>query len=169
MNWILIVGLGVASALDGRFRRIPNVLTFALGVTGMIFETFHGGFQGFTHSLLGASVGVALLYLPFLLGGMGGGDVKLLGSLGAFVGPVAVIKIFLAAAVFGGFFSLVEIIRKRAWRTTFQNLKNRGLHFLLTREWGPESPTRFSAEPLRIPYAVTIGCGYLWILVFGGK
>ena len=50
-------------------------------------------------------VGVALLLLPFLWGGLGAGDVKLLGVIGSFKGAAFVFYSFLATAFIGGLIS----------------------------------------------------------------
>ena len=54
-----------------------------------------------------SSLGIALLILFHLLGGMGGGDVKLMGAVGAFLGPKGVLIAFLATALIGGIYALI--------------------------------------------------------------
>jgi prepilin peptidase CpaA len=49
-----------------------------------------------------------LLVIPFALGGIGAGDVKLLGIIGALKGPDFVFIAFLAAAITGGIMSVVS-------------------------------------------------------------
>ncbi len=168
MKFIVILGLGLAGALDLRFRKVPNWLTFAMAITGILFQAVDRGISGFQESLLGLALGILLLYIPFALGGMGGGDVKLLGATGALVGPAILLKVFLASAIFGGIFSVFEIIRKKSWGRTFQSLKNRILHLFLTGRAVSESEIDFSVSPIHIPYALAMGCGYLWIYFLGG-
>ncbi|MBW2186737.1 MAG: prepilin peptidase [Deltaproteobacteria bacterium] len=45
------------------------------------------GFSGFTTSVAGLVTGLLLLIIPYLMGGMGAGDVKALAALGALLGP----------------------------------------------------------------------------------
>jgi len=168
MDLILIAGLGMASVLDWRFRKVPNGLTLPLILTGIVFRSVREGIPGLGESLLGFTVGIALLYLPFLLGGIGGGDVKLMGAIGAFVGPVAAVKVFLIGALVGAVLSLFEIARKKEWKSTLENLRNRIVHVLLTNRWAPESEIRFSPRPLRVPYALALSAGYGWLYLFGG-
>jgi prepilin peptidase CpaA len=167
MEILLIVGLGIASVLDWRFRKIPNAVTIPLALTGFIYRIFEGGALGFTESALGLLVGMTLLYLPFILGGMGGGDVKLLGAIGAFVGPYQVAQVFLASAVIGGIFSFIEIIRKGAWRCAWGNMKERFLYAFLTHRLPSEQGIRFSNGTLHIPYALSISFGYLCVYFLG--
>ena len=83
---ILFVGVA-ACVTDYRSRRIPNVLTFGASLAAVLFFWFTAGLAGIVTSAEGWIVG-CLLFLPwFALGGMGGGDVKLLAALGAWAGP----------------------------------------------------------------------------------
>src|SRR5213594_4005417 len=81
---IAALTLALAAAVsDARTRRIPNALVAAGASAGLILNSWTGGGEGLTRSLLGLVAGFCV-YLPFfLLRGMGGGDVKLMGALGA--------------------------------------------------------------------------------------
>jgi prepilin peptidase CpaA len=93
VNAIHLVGVciaAVACCIDVREHRIPNWLTFGAAAAGIIFHAFAGGGDGFTGALLGWLTGAAIFFLPFALGGLGAGDVKLVAALGAwFVWPDA--------------------------------------------------------------------------------
>ena len=93
MNSAHIVGLTIASlacVTDLRTRRIPNVLTFGAALAGLLYQFVSGGIDGLGHAALGWLVGAVIFILPFALGGLGGGDVKLLAALGAWLGPADV-------------------------------------------------------------------------------
>ena len=168
MNTLLIGALGIASIIDCRVRKIPNWLILSMTLTGLIFQFSSAGTAGLIQGLLGFTIGIFLLYIPFSMGGVGGGDVKLLGAIGSFVGPAVLFQIFLASALFGGAFSLFEIARKRAVRKTLESIKQRILYAALRRQITPESGILFSPKPIRIPYALTIFCGYLCTYFLGG-
>ena len=168
MNVILIAGLGVASTLDLKFHKIPNGLTFSLGLMGLIFQIHqHGIAQGLTQGVSGMAVGILLLYLPFLSGGVGGGDVKLMGALGAFVGPWVAVKVFLASALFGGIFSIYKIVREGNFRKTIKQLESQLIYIFLTKQL-PRERKIYPAQTSSIPFAVPICCGYLSIFFLGG-
>ena len=80
---ILVVG----AAIDLRTHRIPNVLTFGGAIAGLIVNFGLGQGTGLVTSATGWLVGVLLLAIPFMMRGIGGGDVKLLAAVGAWGGP----------------------------------------------------------------------------------
>jgi prepilin peptidase CpaA len=115
---VLAVILVIAVAGDLRARRIPNVLTFPGLALGLLFGLVEAGWSGLWTSLLGAGAGLGLLFLPFSLGGIGAGDVKLLAVVGAFGGPAFVLRAFLAGALAGGAASAFVLWRQgRLWPT----------------------------------------------------
>ena len=93
MNVVHLIGVciaAVACCIDVRQHRIPNWLTFGAAAAGLIFHTLASGGSGFAGALLGWATGAAIFFLPFALGGLGAGDVKLIAALGAwFVWPDA--------------------------------------------------------------------------------
>ena len=61
-------------------RRIPNVLTFGAAAAGAALpQRCSRAVVGFGVSASGWLVGALVMFVPFALGGLGGGDVKLLG------------------------------------------------------------------------------------------
>ncbi len=88
--WMLAtIPAAVAGWTDWRSRRIPNWLTVPALFVGIAVNTLALGWAGAKEALLGAGLGLGLL-LPFvLLRSLGGGDWKLVGALGAFLGPTA--------------------------------------------------------------------------------
>ncbi|MDB5295350.1 MAG: Type prepilin peptidase TadV/CpaA [Phycisphaerales bacterium] len=90
-----------AAVADARTRRIRNWLTLSLAATGFAQSWFAAGTVGPGGSVLGLLAGGGLLIVPFALGALGGGDVKLLAGIGAWLGPVLVFQVFLAESVIG--------------------------------------------------------------------
>ena len=110
MSLIHFVVLGIAAVAcvwDLRTRRIPNVLTFGAAACAILFHLATGGLQGGLASAGGWVVGVAVLFAPFALGGMGAGDVKLLGALGAWLGPSDALWLTLYTGTCGALVALV--------------------------------------------------------------
>lgn len=99
----LLAMLGCAAAVDLRSRRIPNVLSFTLVLSGLAQSLLFGQAIGVgpMQALAGMAVGFVLTFILFALGAMGGGDVKLLAGVGAWIGPWPVLAVFAVAAVVG--------------------------------------------------------------------
>ncbi|HWW82599.1 MAG TPA: prepilin peptidase [Vicinamibacterales bacterium] len=100
----------VACVTDLRSRRIPNVLTFGSAAAALVFHVATGGVGGLVSACEGWAVGVAFFFLPFALGGMGGGDIKLVAALGAWMGPGAAFWLGLYTGIAGGVFAVVVSI-----------------------------------------------------------
>ena len=62
-----------------------------------------------------------LLIVPFALRALGGGDVKLLAAVGAWVGPWTTVLIFLVCCVVGLVIVLVQGVAEGRLRTIFRN------------------------------------------------
>jgi prepilin peptidase CpaA len=90
--------LVMASACDLSSRRIPNILSLGGALLGLGVNVLRADSpRGALPSLEGWIVGVLLLAIPFAMGGMGAGDVKLLAAVGAWLGP----SFALTTAIFG--------------------------------------------------------------------
>jgi len=90
----------VAMATDLRHRRIPNWLTVSSALLGLVFHGATQGWQGIGQSLGGFAVGFGILLVLWLIGGGGGGDVKLMGAIGAWLGPKYTFGVFVLSVFF---------------------------------------------------------------------
>lgn len=87
-TFVLFVLLSLAVREDMLSHRIPNRLTVAVLSLGLAFALLDGGIEGGLAAVGGVLVGGSVL-LPFYLAGkVGAGDVKLMGAVGAFLGPM---------------------------------------------------------------------------------
>jgi prepilin peptidase CpaA len=119
----------IACVTDLRTRRIPNFLTFGSALAGLVYQLATGGIDGLGQAALGWLVGVAIFSFPFALGGLGGGDVKLLGALGAWLGPGNALWLALYTGAAGGAMAVVVSLTNGYFRTAMQNIK------LLLNHW----------------------------------
>ena len=85
--WIAIL-VGLAAAADDLARRrIANWIPAAALAGGFGWQIGQNGmWTGWLHALGGAAVGFGVFLIFYLLGGMGGGDVKLMAGFGALLG-----------------------------------------------------------------------------------
>lgn len=90
----------MAIIFDLRWRRIPNWLTVPALLLGLLFHGITAGGAGLVASLAGFATGFGLLFLMWLTGSGAGGDVKLMGALGAWMGAQLTIYALIGSAVF---------------------------------------------------------------------
>ena len=95
-----VVGFTLAAAIsDLKTRRLPNWLNVSALVAAIVVHTAMNGLTGLGFSLLGFATGFGILFVLWLIGGGGGGDVKLMGAVGAWLGAALTLKVFLLSAV----------------------------------------------------------------------
>jgi len=83
--------VGVAAIVDDLTRRrISNWIPVCAFASGLILQIAERGWRGAGSALLGTAAGAGIFLIFYLLGGMGGGDVKLMAGFGAVVGSVPV-------------------------------------------------------------------------------
>lgn len=121
---------------DVRTHRIPNYLTLGSALAGLGFQLGAHGWPGLLAGFLGLLLGFSLLFLPYLLGGMGAGDVKALAALGAWLGPTRTFYLFLYMGISGGVMALAILW----WRGLLWAKIRQGLsllwHWLLFHPYG---------------------------------
>src|SRR5262245_44126963 len=101
-----------AAAIDVRTRRVPNVLTAAIALVGVGLAVAGLGRVGVALSVAGCLVGLALMLPGYLIGATGGGDVKLLASVGTLLGPAPTLRAFVASAIAGGLIAVLVAYRR---------------------------------------------------------
>ena len=99
--FVSIVGafVAVAAVSDLRTRRLPNWLTVPAFAAAVLAHTAVNGLGGLGFALAGFATGFSILLVLWLIGGGGGGDVKLMGALGAWLGTSLTLAVFFASTV----------------------------------------------------------------------
>jgi prepilin peptidase CpaA len=108
---VLTLGLAAAVVIDLRTRRIPNWLTAGMAAGGFGIAC-GGGAVTPAHAALGMLAGLLLMMPGHLIGALGAGDVKLMASIGAVVGPGMVLRAFLFTALAGGLFAIAVAVQR---------------------------------------------------------
>ena len=151
----LVVLAGVS---DIRTRRIPNALT----VTGLGIALALRGATGVEPLAMGLA-GAVIAFVPavplVVLGGLGGGDAKLLAAVGAFVGPAGLPTTLLFTALMGGAMGAVTVVRRGAFGSTVTRCRA-----ILASPFGMSGkplPRLGAPGAIAIPYGVAIGAGAL--------
>lgn len=112
----LLLGIAVT---DARHYLIPDEYTWGGLVLGLVLA-WQDGLSGFWQAILGAGVGFALLYLIGWAGervfkeeAMGGGDIKMMAMVGAYVGWQGVLITLFGGALLGTLVFLPLSLRRR--------------------------------------------------------
>jgi len=157
---LAIVALAtLASISDLRRRQVPNSLTVGAACMGIGMNAILFGWSGVLLALAGWGAGLLLLFPFYALGGMGAGDVKLLGAFGAWLGPGGALGTALFGALAGGVLALAVSLAHGYTGTAFRNLE------MLLRSWflggirPIEGVTLSSSAGPRLPYAIPLAVG----------
>jgi prepilin peptidase CpaA len=152
---LAVVPAVVAGITDWRWRRIPNWLTLPTLLVGIAVSWLATGWAGAKESLLGAGLGLGLL-LPFvLIRSLGGGDWKLAGALGAFLGPSRLATVLLGTVFVAGLMAVVLIIWKKRVRQTLRNVAHILAALFTLHLPGPEVSLD-NPESSKVPFGVAM-------------
>ena len=150
------------AACDLRSRRIPNRLTGAALLAALAGNTGMDGVRGLIASLAACLVAGAVFSIMFFMGGMGGGDVKLMAAIAAFAGLSHLPQLLLATALAGGVFAVAV---SAAYGRLGATLRSAFGCLWPFRRRAVEEPAE--AARLYLPYGVPIAIGAL--LTFGSE
>ena len=110
---VLAAGLLVATVVDLRTRRIPNILTGGMVSAGLGLAAFGFGGISVGAAVLGCVIGLVLMLPGFALGATGAGDVKLMAAVGSLLGPLGVVYAVLYTAIVGGMLAVIVSLERR--------------------------------------------------------
>jgi prepilin peptidase CpaA len=169
---VVLVAACVGAATDLWKYRVYNALTIPLFLTGVVYHTAMGGWGGLGLSLAGGLFGFILLFLPYALGLMGAGDVKLLAGVGAWVGLPGVVVIFIVSSLAAGLIALGLIVYRAKVKESLLTIQLIFYRFAaLGRNFGRDDLVEdLSTGPDRrvrvIPYGATIPLGVIGAFVW---
>jgi prepilin peptidase CpaA len=164
MTAVQLVSLGLAAIACGwdlRTRRIPQILTLGGALAGLAYHLTTGGWQGGLASVAGWAVGIVIFLAPFALGGLGAGDVKLLGAIGAWLGAGSVIWVALYTGVAGGVLAVIVATAGGYFGQAVANVHRLLMHWRLNGVRPLAEVTLDHSRGPRLAYAVPILAGTL--------
>jgi len=136
--------VGAVAFTDLRNRRIPNSLTVSAAAVALALAVAQAGWHGAVISAAGVLTGLAM-FLPLCLAGkLGAGDVKAMGAVGAFLGPVGVLLAAIYTLLAGGIGAVVALV---AWRSA------------------AHGRAASAVRRQQLPYGLAIACGTLASIV----
>lgn len=159
-----------AAAVDLYMRRVPNYLTVPAALLGLAYHTLAPGGQGILFALAGFAVGFAILLLPWILGGGGMGDVKLLAALGTWLGPLMILVAFAGSAMIGAVLA-VGVIFVNTLQHGILSTKRRyltagaGANVSMNHENPLERAKKRRVLPFAVPVAISTWILLAWMLL----
>lgn len=163
---VLVPGILWASWIDYSEHRVPNRLNLAILVAGFATQGWFFGWTGMGTACGGMFLGFGLLIVPWIMHGMGAGDVKLMAAIGAWMGPAMTFYSFALGAVIGGIVATIMILSTGRLRMACANIgvilnkcSSRETAF---SEYG--SAKSFGTTSQLLPYGVPLTVGTLIVL-----
>jgi prepilin peptidase CpaA len=146
---------------DATTGRIPNYLTGGCALAGLGYQLGFHGLAGLADGFLGMGLGFALLIFFYVKGGMGAGDVKALAALGAWLGWLNTLYLFVYMAFSGVLLIVMVLWRRGLLRGKIRQLRGYLVNWALTGSQ-PEKPppaAAAAAKSEQVPYAVAMAMG----------
>lgn len=105
---LAVTGFGLIAAFsDIRSRTIPNWISVSLALFGLSWHAWYDGLPGLASASLGLIAGFAVFLVFYLLGAMGGGDIKLMAALGSVLSVPALFEAAVWTAIIGAMIALL--------------------------------------------------------------
>ncbi len=163
---VLVPGVLWASWIDYAQRRVPNWLNASLIVAGFIAQGAVNGSAGVWAGLGGMLVGFGLLIVPWMMHGMGAGDVKLMAAIGVWVGPTLALYCFGVGAAIGGVVAMIMILSTGRFKLACANMSVIMAKCSNRQAWCPElvAANSFRATSQLLPSGVPLTAGTLLVL-----
>jgi prepilin peptidase CpaA len=153
--------LVVAALWDIRKRRIPNVLSAAVVLSGLVTALIGEGGWAALSALAALVVTIGVGWIPWLRGWIGGGDIKLAGAAAVWVGLRLLHEYLLATALVGAVVAGIcyFLSTRQARREMLTNLKMAAAGVM------PEPALRSGGGRVSVPYGVACAVAALAIVL----
>ena len=167
-SWILVVVVGLFTAIaaiwDYRQHRIPNNLTLPVFFAGWVYQAVFHGWPGIGNAAGGFLVGFGVLFVLWIVGGGGGGDVKLMGALSVWIGYRLTLLVLISstATVIVG---TTVIVVWSVFTKGVRGMKSEYLAKAKTADGKPQAETTDDKKRRRImAYAIPV-CVATWLVM----
>lgn len=169
MHIWLLDGAVIAALLGAWFdvisARIPNRLTYPAILTALALRFSFLGWRGLLEGLLGVVLCGGAFLLLFVIHAMGGGDVKLMAAVGAWVGYRNAGVALIVCALAGGLIALGYVVVLKRYRTTFSNITALIRFHATSGLQANPALNLSSANAVRMPYGLAIAAGAAGTLI----
>lgn len=157
-NYYLIVILVLgAFIIDVKTCRIPNQLVIGGVVAGILYHLWSNGLTGIIQAGTGMLIGFGIVFILYLVGGMGAGDVKLFAAIGALGGSQYVVACIIYSILCGGVIGLFILLYRQEFILRLKNIlyyifciftfQHRGLFRNIKEKQGLRFPFMYAVLP----------------------
>jgi prepilin peptidase CpaA len=152
----------VCATTDIYKSKIYNAITYPAVGLGIVLAGLTPGEPSIGNSIFGLAIGFIPLFIIFVIGGLGGGDVKLMAAIGAVKGYPFILYAMFYSGLVGGLLAIITMI----WGGVFFKSMRNILRTILTSiipgfKTVPLDPK--DSHPIHFGFAICMGT--LWALV----
>jgi prepilin peptidase CpaA len=161
---VLLIILAICVVTDLRERKIYNVVIFPALLLTFVIQGIDLGLLGLKTAGIGFLVGFGLLLIPYFLGGMGAGDVKLLALIGALKGASFVFYTAIYMGILGALMALgIILFRSGAMKAVVYGIQS--------ARSGMKIPIKEGVfkSSYTYPYGVAIAAGAVVAIMLDGR
>lgn len=157
----LVTLLVISSYTDWKYRKIYNKVTLPAILIGLGLAAMTNFPAGLQSAALACVLGFSFFYLLFMLGMMGGGDVKLVAAIGALTGYPFIVDALFFGIIAGGVYAiLILAIKGGLWK----NIKNALWFIWGLMLWRKAIPLQ-TTDSIKIPYGLCLSAGTMIALL----
>jgi prepilin peptidase CpaA len=152
--WIFLI---ICIFTDLSYKKIYNIVSLSSTFLGFLLNFLFFGIEGFKQSLTGAIAGFSLLFLVFILDGVGAGDIKFLVAIGSLKGARFVINGTLYGAILAGIFTVILLVHKKLFFKTIKNIFWSFITLIFLHKFIPFK----NENSIKLPYAFFLAIGMI--------
>jgi prepilin peptidase CpaA len=162
---VAVVFIVACCIADARTRRIPNVLSASAMLAGLGLNAAYHGMSGLGLSVGGLLAAGAVLLPAFAVGGIGAGDVKMMGAIGALIGPEPALAGLGLGMILGGVIVVAHLARHGRLREKLGSTWAMVAAASLARSVEPLRAPSKDPNAVALPYSVPLGLGTVAVLM----
>jgi len=162
-HFAVFIFLAVALICDLRERKIPNGLNLAGAFSGLLFHLATEGWSGLGYAFIGLVTGFTVVWLLYLTGAVGAGDVKLFAALGAWLGSAGAAYSAVYSIMYA---SVIGLIILACNGTLFGFIRDIAFFVWNKLVWGLPVSGLFQRDVHRIPFMIAVVPGVLSVVFF---
>ena len=110
MDYVFILIILICGVSDFKTRIIPNKITIPLVILCLLYQAYLGNAVS---SLVGLFLGFGIGLICFASKGMGGGDVKLMAAIGAYLGAYSFMSVLFVASVLSLVWGIAQFLKNK--------------------------------------------------------